>query len=93
MLNIRKLAFLCLCVLLSFGGGTYAIARNGQSRKGGAVEQFNRKPLQQRAYAELPLGAIKAEGWLYEMLDRQRKGMTGRLDELYPQVMGSRNGW
>ena len=90
---MRKLAFLCLCVLLSFGGGTYAIARNGQSRKGVAVEQFNRKPLQQRAYAELPLGAIKAEGWLYEMLDRQRKGMTGRLDELYPQVMGSRNGW
>lgn len=55
--------------------------------------QFNRAPLAPRAYAELPLGAIKAEGWLYEMLDRQRKGLTGRLDELYPLVMGERNGW
>ena len=55
--------------------------------------QFNRAPLTPRAYAELPLGTIQAKGWLYEMLDRQRDGLTGRLDELYPLVMGERNGW
>ena len=60
--------------------------------KGGAAS-FNRAPLTQRAYAELPLGSIRAEGWLYEMLNRQREGLTGHLDELYPQVMGKRNGW
>lgn len=42
---------------------------------------------------ELPLGAIKAKGWLAEMLNRQRTGATGQLDELYPLVMGERNGW
>ncbi|EDM38305.1 hypothetical protein PBAL39_01782 [Pedobacter sp. BAL39] len=44
-------------------------------------------------YMELPLGAIKPNGWLREMLQRQKDGATGRLDELYPQVMGKRNGW
>lgn len=45
------------------------------------------------AYGELPLGSVKAEGWLKEMLLRQKEGMTSRMDVLYPQVMGERNGW
>lgn len=54
---------------------------------------FNRTPLQPRAYAELPIGAVKPAGWLGEQLVRMRDGMTGHLDSLYPQVMGPRNGW
>lgn len=53
----------------------------------------NRAPLRQNPYIELPLGAIKPEGWLREMLVRQKKGATGNLDKLYPLVMGKRNGW
>lgn len=56
-----------------------------------AVDKQSR--LQPTAYQELPLGAVKAEGWLKEMLLRQRNGMTSRMDVLYPQVMGDRNGW
>ena len=44
-------------------------------------------------YSELPLGAIRPQGWLGEMLLRQKSGATGNLDQLYPQVMGPRNGW
>lgn len=60
-----------------------------------AAEHYpgNRAPLAAKPYAELPLGAIKAEGWLLEMLKRQGSGATGQMDELYPEVMGSRNGW
>ncbi|TSD66090.1 hypothetical protein FFF34_001430 [Inquilinus sp. KBS0705] len=50
-------------------------------------------PLRQNPYIELPLGAIKPEGWLKEMLIRQKTGATGNLDKLYPLVMGNRNGW
>jgi hypothetical protein len=50
-------------------------------------------PLRQSPYIELPLGAIKPEGWLREMLVRQKTGATGNLDKLYPLVMGKRNGW
>ncbi|RYU89964.1 hypothetical protein EWM62_10485 [Mucilaginibacter terrigena] len=50
-------------------------------------------PLRQSPYIELPLGAIKPQGWLREMLTRQKTGATGNLDKLYPLVMGKRNGW
>ena len=46
-----------------------------------------------RRYEELPLGAIKPEGWLLETLQKQRDGITASLDETYPQVMGDSNGW
>ncbi len=44
-------------------------------------------------YKELPLGTIKPNGWLKEMLLRQKSGSTGNLDKLYPAVMNHRNGW
>lgn len=53
----------------------------------------NRYPLLRKPYMELPLGAVQPKGWLREMLDRQRRGMSAALDELYPEVMGPRNGW
>jgi DUF1680 family protein len=53
----------------------------------------NRPPLTHKPYLELPLGSIRAKGWLLEMLERQRLGATGQMDALYPQVMGARNGW
>ena len=53
----------------------------------------NKYPLHANPYIELPLGHIQPAGWLKEQLIRQRDGMTGRLDELYPKVMGARNGW
>ena len=34
----------------------------------------NRYPLIRKPYMELPLGSIKAKGWLLEMLERQRRG-------------------
>ncbi len=54
---------------------------------------FNRAPLANDAYAELPLGAIKPQGWLLDQLKRQRDGMTGHLDSLYPSVVGDNNAW
>ena len=47
----------------------------------------------QNRYEELPLGAIRADGWLLEQLQRQASGLTGHLDEVYPQVMGDSNAW
>ena len=63
------------------------------SRESQAQYIVNREPLQPNPYIELPLGSIQARGWLLEMLERQRSGITSSLDELYPQVMGIRNGW
>ena len=46
-----------------------------------------------RSFEELPLGSVKPDGWLLEMLVRQRDGITADLDKVYPQVVGERNGW
>ncbi|HRN57302.1 MAG TPA: glycoside hydrolase family 127 protein, partial [Agriterribacter sp.] len=53
----------------------------------------SRAPLRQNPYIALPLGAVKPQGWLKEMLIRQKNGATGHLDSLYPLVMNHRNGW
>ncbi len=53
----------------------------------------NREPLITKPYMELPIGTVRAEGWLKEQLLRMKNGMTGHLDSLYSQVMGPRNGW
>ena len=46
-----------------------------------------------QGFRELPLGSIRPEGWLREQLQRQADGLTGHLDEVYPQVMGPSNAW
>lgn len=60
-----------------------------------AVDKYisNRYPLVNTQYMEMPLGSIRADGWLLEQLKRQKSGLTGHLDEVYPQVVGERNAW
>ncbi len=73
-----------------------AIAMTGLSVKAtGDTPTYtnNRYPLLTKPYMELPLGTIRPKGWLKEMLVRQKNGASGRMDELYPEVMGPRNGW
>ena len=53
----------------------------------------NKQPLLSQPYTALPLGQIKAKGWLLNMLELQREGLTGHLDSVYPLVVGSNNGW
>lgn len=54
---------------------------------------FNRAPLAEVPYAELPLGAIRPTGWLLDQLERQRDGLTGHLDECYSEIVGDNNAW
>lgn len=53
----------------------------------------NRAPLVSKPYMELPLGAVRPEGWLKEQMQYMADGMTGHLDEIVPNIMGERNGW
>lgn len=82
------LLFLSLFATASFATAT---SPSGDNLTGNYVN--NRAPLLVKPYVELPVGAIKAEGWLEEQLLRMAKGMTGNMDTVYEQVMGSRNGW
>ncbi len=53
----------------------------------------NKSPLITKPYIALPIGAIHPEGWLKDQMLRMSDGMTGKLDSIYPLVMGTRNGW
>lgn len=53
---------------------------------------WNRGPLQPGRLALLPLGAVKPRGWLRRQLRIQADGLSGHLDEFWPDV-GSNSGW
>jgi len=52
----------------------------------------NRAPLQANAFNPLPLGSVKPAGWLLRELQIQANGLSGHLDECWPDV-GSNSGW
>lgn len=54
---------------------------------------FNRAPLAEVPYAQLPLGDISPEGWLRGQMQTMLDGMTGHLDEIYTKVVGDNNAW
>jgi DUF1680 family protein len=82
---------LLVILFISFQAGAQVKKVNQRMPFSGYVN--NRTPLRQNPYSELPIGAIKPQGWLKEMLVRQKSGATGHLDKLYPLVMNQRNGW
>lgn len=52
----------------------------------------NREPLQPDTFYSLPLGTVKPTGWLKNELQLQAKGLSGHLDEFWPDV-GSNSAW
>ena len=52
----------------------------------------NREPLMRSAFYSLPLGSIRPAGWLRNQLLIQARGLSGHLDETWPDV-GPNSGW
>lgn len=81
-------------ILLTMAATAFSVLATASTSDGVSGNYSNnRQPLLQKTYIELPIGAIKAEGWMQEQLIRMKNGMTGNLDKIYKKVMGSRNGW
>ncbi len=58
-------------------------------RKENKNYKSNPEPLMQNAYIRLPLGSIKPEGWLKAQLEAQAAGLTGNVDDFWPDLKNS----
>ncbi|MGO8791923.1 MAG: beta-L-arabinofuranosidase domain-containing protein [Terriglobia bacterium] len=52
----------------------------------------NRAPLQENAFYPLPLTSVRPTGWLLRELQIQANGLSGHLDEFWPDL-GPDSGW
>ncbi len=80
MMN-KPISTLLTLTLLIFSGCT------GEKRN--INYKGNPEPLKQNAYIKLPLGAVKPEGWLKSQLEAQAAGLTGNLDDFWPDLVNS----
>ena len=49
----------------------------------------NTEPLIRNAYIRLPSGSVKPEGWLRSQLEAQAAGLTGHIDDFWPDLVNS----
>ncbi|HBG00979.1 MAG TPA: hypothetical protein DDW87_05335 [Firmicutes bacterium] len=52
----------------------------------------NHRPLKETPFRHLPLGNVRPRGWLLNQLEVQAAGLTGHLDEIWPDC-GLNSGW
>jgi hypothetical protein len=79
-MNRLSFSFLILILILLSGCSDKEASVNYNS---------NPAPLMQNAYIKLPVGAIKPEGWLKSQLRAQAEGLTGNIDEFWPDLVNS----
>ncbi len=53
----------------------------------------NRLPLQPSSATKMPIGTVRAQGWLLRQLELEAEGFTGRLGELSPFLRKDDNAW
>jgi uncharacterized protein len=76
--------------LLLMGFGTFALhAGFAADTNVNRHYPVNTPPLRQTQFVSLPLGAVKPAGWLRDQLQVQANGLTGFLDEFWPDLLNS----
>ena len=73
-------------LLISF---LFVIISGCSEKKENINYKNNPEPLLRNAYIKLPLGTVKPGGWLKSQLEAQAAGLTGNLDDFWPDLVNS----
>jgi uncharacterized protein len=79
---MKKNLFLILAILSLIFAGCSKIDVNVNYRSNPAA-------MLQNAYIKLPLGTVKPAGWLKSQLEDQAEGLTGNIDDFWPDLVNS----
>lgn len=86
-----------LACLIALGGcamqGEVTMVERPPAGSTNAYYVSNRAPLEPSALIKLPVGSVRADGWLKRCLELQRDGVTGHLEELSPWLEKEDNAW
>ena len=66
-----------------------AVRPPAPSGPGEPLKECRSRPSARRRFEPLPLGSIKPAGWLKEQLRIQADGLSGHLDEFWPDIKDS----
>src|SRR5258707_536615 len=84
----RAMTLLAALASLSLAANAQSnVPQQHEKRATPAAIVRNRAPLEPNAFYALPLGAIEPRGWLRKQLQIQATGLTGHLDEFWPDLM------
>jgi DUF1680 family protein len=90
---LRQCSLLGLASTLPSGRLLFASGIPASAASSAATPAFkDRAPLLPGAFTSLPLGSIRPAGWLRAQLRIQANGLSGHLDETWPDV-GPNSGW
>ena len=68
---------------------SYMIVSGCSNENKNSFYKGNPAPLLQNAYIKLPLGTVKPNGWLKSQLEAQASGLSGNLDDFWPDLVNS----
>lgn len=91
------LLFLCIATSISFAfsadntRATMVSRPNTQSVTKNYIQ--NRTPLLSLNFIKLPVGSVRPQGWLSEVLNRQKDGLNGHLSEISAWLDKKNNAW
>ena len=93
---MRKKFRICLLASISIALAAMYVWTEAPSSQAGNLPDSpivkNRSPLPSNAFYLLPLTSIKPKGWLRGQLEIQAHGLSGHLDEFWPDL-GPNSGW